>query len=241
MNTENLHKASTRGYVNYGWLKSHHSFSFASYYNPIRVGFGLLRVINDDHVEGGMGFDTHPHKNMEIISIPLKGSLEHIDTLGNKFIISEGEVQAMSAGTGISHSEYNASKQDEVNFLQIWVYPKEKNIKPSYSQNKFEQRKNSFQLIVSPDGRENSVKIHQDAFFSLVELEDSSVTYQKYLKTNGVYFFMINGSGEVDNTTLQARDGLGVKNQDQINIISKEKSKILIMEVPMKFNEKESI
>jgi redox-sensitive bicupin YhaK (pirin superfamily) len=162
-----LHKSNTRGVADHGWLNSYHSFSFANYYNPERMGFGALRVINDDTVAPSMGFGTHPHRDMEIISIPLSGELKHKDTIGNDFVIKPGEVQTMSAGTGIMHSEYNNSEKDDVNFLQIWVMPKQNGIAPAYSQKDFnsEERENAFQLVVSPDGRNNSATINQDAFF----------------------------------------------------------------------------
>jgi len=178
---QTLHKADTRGIANHGWLNSHHTFSFASYFNPERMGFGTLRVINDDVVAPSMGFGTHPHQNMEIISLPLRGALKHKDTMGNSHVIKKGEVQAMSAGTGVSHSEYNNSKTEDVNFLQIWVMPKKLNIAPNYSQKEFsaEQRKNKFQLVVSPDGRENTVSINQDAFFSLSDLKEGKTIEYK--------------------------------------------------------------
>ena len=231
-----LHKADTRGIANHGWLKSHHTFSFASYYNPERMGFGALRVINDDQVAPTMGFGTHPHQNMEIISIPLSGSLEHKDTMGNEYVIRRGEVQAMSAGTGIAHSEYNHSSSEDVKFLQIWVLPKKLNITPQYSQKEFleKERENKFQLVVSPDGRNGSVSINQDAFFSLVNLKkDSHIEYNKYIESNGVYFFVLEGELEVDNKLISSRDGLGVSNKDGLNLNSSKDTQLLVMEVPM--------
>ncbi len=232
-----LHKAETRGVANHGWLRSHHTFSFANYYNPERMGFGTLRVINDDIVAPARGFGTHPHENMEIISVPLKGSLRHQDTIGNEYIIKAGEVQAMSAGTGLQHSEYNHSQNEEVNFLQIWIYPKRKDIKPNYSQKNFreEGRINKLQLVVSPDGRDNSVKINQDAFFSRVQINvDSEVTYSKYLKENGVYFLIIDGDIEVNGENLRTKDGLGVIDADDLKLVARSKTEVLIMEVPLK-------
>ncbi|MGH1467735.1 MAG: pirin family protein [Bdellovibrionales bacterium] len=234
-----LHKANTRGVADHGWLNSHHTFSFANYHNPERMGFGVLRVINDDIVAGARGFGAHPHNNMEIISVPLKGSLRHKDNVGNEYVVKKGEIQAMSAGTGIVHSEHNNSTDSDVNFLQIWVLPKKMNIKPNYSQKEFSEssRLNKFQLIVSPDGRQNSVEINQDAFFFLVKLEKGKkLHYTKHLKDNGVYFFTLEGDIKVDGQSLTKRDGLGVENKDNLDIKSDNDSEILIMEVPMNLN-----
>lgn len=231
-----LHKANTRGVANHGWLHSHHTFSFANYFDPERMGFGALRVINDDIVAPSMGFGTHPHQNMEIISVPLRGSLKHKDTMGNDFVISKGEVQVMSAGTGVAHSEYNNSSTDDVNFLQIWVMPKKNDIEPNYSQKEFSEndRVGKFQLVVSPDGREDSVEINQDAFFSLVKLKaGEKVSYDKYLKDNGVYFFTLEGSGMLDGLALEKRDGVGVEEGDSYDLIAEQDSEFLVMEVPM--------
>jgi len=234
-----IHKADTRGLADHGWLNSHHTFSFANYYNADRMGFGALRVINDDVVSASKGFGAHPHNNMEIISIPLEGSLKHKDNVGNEHVIKKGEIQAMSAGTGIVHSEFNNSSDSDVNFLQIWVLPKKLNIKPNYSQKEFSEkfRVNQFQLIVSPDGRQNSVEINQDAFFSLVKLEKGiELQYTKYLKDNGVYIFTLEGDIKVDGQSLAKRDGLGIEKKDKLNIKSDSISEILIMEVPMNLN-----
>ena len=231
-----LHKSETRGIANHGWLNSHHTFSFANYYDPKRMGFGVLRVINDDIVAPAKGFGTHPHNNMEIISIPLAGSLKHKDTMGNEHIIAKGEVQAMSAGTGLQHSEYNSSNSETVNFLQIWLLPKKENIKPNYSQKKFDalKRRDKLQLVVSPDGREDSVEINQDAFFSLIDLSSGNeLFYSQYNKENGVYFFVIDGQLDINDEELKGRDGLGIENIDEIKIVAKSKSELLIMEVPL--------
>jgi len=185
------HDNQSRGLADHGWLKSRHTFSFADYYNPERMNFGILRVLNDDIVTPSMGFGTHPHENMEIISIPLSGSLRHQDSMGNKHIISTGEVQIMSAGSGITHSEYNNSPSGDVNFLQIWVLPKERDITPRYDQKVFDEgnRKNRFQLLVSPENSDKTVLINQDAWFSLADIEaEKQVTYEKNNKKNGVYF-----------------------------------------------------
>lgn len=231
-----LHKSETRGLADHGWLHSNHTFSFAGYYNPERMGFGALRVINDDVVAPTMGFGTHPHNNMEIVSIPLIGSLRHKDTMGNNFVIRKGEIQVMTAGTGVAHSEYNNSSEEDVNFLQIWVLPKKMNIAPKYSQKEFQDisRQDKFQLIVSPDGRDNSVEINQDAFFSLIKMNDhKGQTYKKYQSQNGVYLFVLEGEVSINGLKLSKRDGLGIEDKDNIEISSTIESEILLMEVPM--------
>lgn len=231
-----LHKANTRGHANHGWLDTSHTFSFASYYNPDRMHFGVLRVLNDDFVDGGRGFGAHPHDNMEIISIPLEGDLEHQDSMGNTTVIRKNDVQIMSAGTGVRHSEYNKNKDQKVNFLQIWVFPKLRDITPRYDQKTFkpEERINKLQLIVSPTGGEGSVKINQDAWFHLVDLKkDVSTTYQFKGQGNGLYAFVIDGAMEIANTRVERRDGLGVWETNEVTIKAFDDSKLLLMEVPM--------
>ncbi len=231
-----LHKADSRGQADHGWLKSHHSFSFASYYNPERMHFGVLRVLNDDRVEAGMGFGTHPHDNMEIISIPLEGDLEHKDSMGNVAIIKKGDIQVMSAGTGIYHSEYNRNKEKEVKFLQIWVYPNKKNVKPRYDQIslKLEDRHNSLQQILSPDPNDAGVWIHQDAWFHLGKIDaGKGVKYDLKKKGNGVYAFVLSGKLALNGQKLQSRDGLGIWNENQFQIEAETDAEILLMEVPM--------
>lgn len=231
-----LHKSEDRGIADHSWLKSRHSFSFANYYNPQMMGFGTLRVINDDRVDASQGFGTHPHKNMEIISIPLKGSLKHKDTMGNETVIQYGEVQAMSAGTGVMHSEYNNSSTEEVNFLQIWVLPKHKNIDPNYSQKSFDLagRKNKLQLIVSPDGRDNSVQINQDAYFHLLDLSKGEhLNYQKIRPRNGLYIFLLEGELKVQGQIISKRDGVAIEKLDTIALKAIDEAEILLMEVPM--------
>src|SRR5688572_31021189 len=223
-----LHKANTRGHANHGWLDSYHTFSFAGYYDPARTNFGALRVLNDDKVAGGMGFGQHPHDNMEIISIPLRGSLEHGDNTGGHGIIKSGEVQIMSAGSGIAHSEKNASKTEDVNFLQVWVFPKERNIQPRYDQKLFSSadRTNKFQTVVSPDQKNGSLWINQDAWFSLGKLsKGSSTDYTVNKNTNGVYAFVIEGDvtinlpgGQASDQKLNKRDGLGIWEADKLSI-----------------------
>jgi redox-sensitive bicupin YhaK (pirin superfamily) len=231
-----LHKAETRGHANHGWLNSFHTFSFAGYNNPERVHFGMLRVLNDDVVQGGRGFGKHPHDNMEIISIPLKGALEHNDDTGRNEIIKTNDVQIMSAGSGIAHSEYNASKTDPVNFLQIWLFPKVKNVTPRYEQKTFDpnDRINSLQVVVSPEQNDDAVHINQDAWFSLGKL-DKGVRQDYAVKksTNGVYAFVLNGNVTINNQKLNTRDGFGVWETDRLSIIADDDAEILLMDVPM--------
>lgn len=236
MDNKVLHKANTRGHADHGWLNSHHTFSFANYYNPDRMHFGVLRVLNDDIVTGGMGFNTHPHDNMEIISIPLEGDLEHKDSMGNVAIIRNGDIQVMSAGTGIQHSEKNKNKDKAVKFLQIWVFPNKKNVKPRYDQLTLQtkDRHNKLQQILSPNADDAGVWIHQDAWFHLGALDQGNK--QKYTikkKGNGVYAFVISGSITIDGQKLSARDGLGIWNTDNISLQADTNTEILLMEVPM--------
>lgn len=231
-----LHKAETRGHANHGWLDSYHTFSFANYYDPARIHFGTLRVLNDDRVEGGMGFGEHPHDNMEIISIPLSGDLEHKDSMGNKAVIRQNDVQIMSAGTGIRHSEYNKNKDQPVNFLQIWVFPKVRNIKPNYDQKTFnpEGRLNKFQEIVSPVKNSEGVWINQDAWFHLANFKkDFKDTYDLKLKSNGVYAFVLDGAVTINGQSLNKRDGLGVWDVEKLDIVGNQDAELLIMEIPM--------
>jgi len=234
-----LHKAETRGHANHGWLDSHHTFSFANYYNPDRMGFGALRVLNDDQIDPGMGFGKHPHDNMEIISIPLLGDLEHKDSMGNVAVIRNGDIQVMSAGTGITHSEYNKNTDRVGKFLQIWVIPNKRNVEPRYDQITLDQkeRHNTLQQIVSPNPGDKGVWIHQNAWFHLgVFDKDFEAEYKVKLPGNGVYAFVINGQFTIENIILDARDGLGISDTSSFSIKSHSKdSEILLMEVPMKF------
>jgi len=231
-----LHKADTRGDANHGWLHSKHTFSFGSYHNPERVHFGALRVLNDDYVAPGMGFGTHPHSNMEIISIPLEGDLEHKDSMGNITVIKNGDVQVMSAGTGITHSEYNKNSDKPVKFLQIWVIPNKQNVAPRYGQislNKAD-RKNTLQQIISPSPTEKGVWIHQDAWFHLADFDEKTVQdYTLKNKSNGVYIFVLSGELFVDDQLLEARDGMGIWNTSSIKLKAKSTTEFLLMEVPM--------
>jgi quercetin 2,3-dioxygenase len=231
-----IHKAATRGHANHGWLNSFHTFSFSSYHNPERVHFGALRVLNDDTVAPGMGFGQHPHDNMEIISIPLSGELKHRDTTGTEAVIKTGDVQIMSAGSGLQHSEMNNSRTEEVKFLQIWVFPKEKNIKPRYDQKTFDasERISKWQLIVSPEKSEDSIWINQDAWFSLSRLEKGkSLDYTLHKKGNGVYVFILKGDAQVAGESLQSRDGLGISESDEVNFSTDTEAEILLLELPM--------
>lgn len=231
-----LHKAETRGDANHGWLHSKHSFSFANYYNPERMHFGVLRVLNDDLVSGGMGFGTHPHDNMEIISIPLEGDLEHKDSMGNTTMIKKGDIQVMSAGTGVKHSEYNKNPDQTVSFLQIWIIPNKRNVTPRYDQVTLNEadRHNKLQQIVSPNQNEEGVWIHQDAWFHLGKFDkDSKTSYQLKKSGNGIYFFNLTGDVEVNGQLLNKRDGLGLWDTPEITISAKTDAEFLLMEVPM--------
>lgn len=230
------HKATTRGHADHGWLDTHHTFSFANYYNPERMNFGVLRVLNDDVVEGGMGFGEHPHQDMEIISIPLEGKLSHGDSMGNKGIISKGEVQVMSAGTGVVHSEQNADAHKPVKFLQIWIIPNKTSVEPRYDQITISGKgnPNDFQQIVSPNKNDEGVWIHQDAWMFLANLEKGkSKEYKLQNKNNGVYVFIIEGKVKINGQELDKRDGYGISVVDSFLVDSLEDSEILLMEVPM--------
>ncbi len=233
-----LHQSDTRGFADHGWLKSYHTFSFANYYNAERVHFGVLRVLNDDFVEGGQGFGLHPHENMEIISIPLEGDLEHKDNMGNSTIIKHGDIQVMSAGTGVYHSEFNHNKDKAVKFLQIWIFPNKKNVTPRYDQItlKMEDRINRFQQIVSPNTDDDGVWIHQDAWFHIGKFDKGNSTEYPLKKGgNGLYLFVLSGSFEIDNQIISKRDGLGIENGDSISIKSlSDNAELLIMEIPMR-------
>lgn len=231
------HPANERGMANHGWLKSAHSFSFANFYDPSKMGFGLLRVLNDDYVEAGMGFGTHPHDNMEIISIALEGELEHQDSIGNKAVIKPGEVQIMSAGTGVKHSEKNKSTSKAVKFLQIWVMPRERNITPRYDQRFFDPKEslNKLQTVVSPDNlNDEGVKINQDAWFHLSTLEaGKAINYQINKTENGLYVFVLEGSVVINDQKLSSRDALGISDFSQIDVTSPTGTKVLFIEIPM--------
>jgi len=233
-----LHKADTRGLSDHGWLQSRHTFSFASYHDPGRMAFGLLRVLNDDIVQPSRGFDTHPHENMEIVSIPISGELRHQDSMGNTQHIRAGEVQIMSAGTGITHSEYNASDSEIVAFLQIWVFPKFQNIEPRYGQQLFscDDRKNNFQIVVSPDkdSSDSAIWINQDAWFLLGDFDTGKTcNYRIKREGNGAYFFVIEGVVTIADEQLQRRDALGIEDVTNIDFEVTEDCQLLVIDVPM--------
>ena len=233
-----LYKADSRGHANHGWLNTHHTFSFASYYNPERIHFGALRVLNDDQITGGTGFPKHPHDNMEIISIPLSGDLAHEDSMGNKSIIKEGDVQVMSAGTGVVHSEFNPNEGKGTDFLQIWVFPNKKDVAPRYGQQTFkpEGRKNNFQLVVSPKSNKIDTWIHQDAWFHLSNFEEghkANYTFQK--EGNGLFLFLLEGELEVEGNPLAKRDGISFTDTQKVNIEAKKDAKFLLMELPLEW------
>ena len=232
-----IHKAETRGHANHGWLDSWHTFSFAGYHNPDRVHFGVLRVLNDDTVAPGMGFGKHPHDNMEIISIPLEGDLEHGDSTGTVAVIKQGDVQVMSAGTGIIHSEKNKNNNQQVKFLQIWVFPNKKNVQPRYDQKTFSDadKQNKLATVVSPIGtNDGGVQLHQDAWFHLGKLDTGTeLSYDVKKKGNGVYAFVLNGDVTINEIALNHRDGLGISDTDSLSLKADSAAEILLMEVPM--------
>lgn len=232
-----IHKADSRGHANHGWLNTFHTFSFAGYYDPKRINFGALRVLNDDEIAGGNGFDMHPHENMEIITIPLEGALMHKDSMGNSSVISYGEVQVMSAGTGIYHSEHNNNLDSDVKLLQIWVFPNEIGVTPRYDQIvlKDVDINNKFQQIVSPKPEDEGVWIHQNAWFNIGNF-DKGFHSEYFLKMpeNGVYVFVINGEFNINGYMMNSRDGIGFSEIDKLEIVSNSlDSRILLMEVPM--------
>ncbi len=231
-----IYKAETRGHANHGWLEAYHSFSFANYYNPERVRFGTLRVLNDDIIAAGKGFGMHPHDNMEIITIPLNGALEHKDNIGNSAVINQGDVQVMSAGSGIYHSEYNKNTDKPVGLLQIWIIPDKKNVKPRYDQVSIRdiEKKNKFYQILSPNINDQGVWIHQKAWFSLGKFS-SGITdnYRVKQKGNGIYIFVIDGSVEIDGDIITKRDAIGIKNIESITVKSVDDSYVLLIDVSM--------
>ncbi len=236
--TTQLFESNTRGKADFGWLKANFSFSFGNYFNPERVQFGMLRVLNDDTIAGGSGFGTHGHANMEIITIPLEGGLQHRDSMGNEGVIGFGEVQVMSAGSGVEHSEMNASQKNEAKTLQLWVFPDTENVAPRYDQKSFdiENQINTFVNIVSPKDKNdgNALWVYQKTFFHLGIFDSNTITkYEVKIPKNGVYLFLIEGEIEVDNQTLKARDAMGITDFDQFEIKISTKSKILLVEVPM--------
>ena len=233
-----FHAAETRGSANHGWLNANHSFSFANYHNPERMNFGALRVLNDDTIAAGMGFGTHPHENMEIITIPMEGDLEHKDSMGNIGVINEGEIQVMSAGTGVHHSEYNKNADQAVKVLQLWVFPKKQNVTPRYDQMSVRDLKkpNDFYQVLSPNSEDAGMWVHQDTWFHLGEFDvEKSLDYTIKKPGNGVYVFVIQGSFNVEGENLKKRDAIGIWDTETINFTAQSQSKVLLVEVPMRF------
>lgn len=231
-----LHKADSRGLAEHGWLTSRHTFSFADYYNADRVHFGELRVLNDDIVQPEKGFGMHPHDNMEIVTIPITGSLEHKDSMGTGSIIKTGDIQIMSAGTGVMHSEFNPSSEELVNFLQIWIFPEKSNIQPRYDQKTYdlEKRKNQFQNLISPEKDDNTLWINQKAWFSMAKPDKgTALNYGLKDKNNGIYLFVIEGALVIDQLTLDRRDGVGIWDFSLLEIKATKNSEILVMEIPV--------
>jgi redox-sensitive bicupin YhaK (pirin superfamily) len=232
-----IHRSNTRGYYDYGWLKTNHTFSFNEYYNPERMNFGMLRVLNDDFVAPGQGFGTHPHNDMEIVSIPLSGELAHKDSTETEDVIYPNAIQVMSAGTGILHSEYNHSEKNETNFLQLWIFPDKKGHKPRYDQKSFDpdEKKNKILNIVSPQKNSGNLWLNQDAYLSMTDLDkNKSVNYKIHSKVNGVYLFVIDGKISVVDEKLSKRDGMGVSDTEELILKAEINSQVLIIEVPMK-------
>lgn len=237
MKTTVIHKADTRGHADHGWLNAYHTFNFARYYNPDRNQFGVLRVLNDDTVAAGMGFGTHPHDNMEIITIPLEGDLAHKDNMGNAETIKTGDVQVMSAGTGIQHSEFNPNADKRTKLFQIWLFPKTQNVRPRYQQITLDssKQKNDFAQILSPNAEDEGVWIHQDAWFHLADFDAGfSKNYTLKKTGNGLYLLVISGNITVDGQELETRDGMGITDFDTLEIKATTDAKFLLMEIPMK-------
>ena len=237
----NVYRAAERGYANYDWLQANYSFSFANYFNPRRQNFGALRVLNDDIIQGGTGFSEHPHQNMEIITIPLEGTLKHKDTMSNTWIpLHTGEVQVMSAGSGIYHSEKNHSSTDFLNLFQIWIIPDQMNVEPGYDQKRFEkeERQDRLQTLVTSfkDSDENSLKIHQDARISRIDLsKDKNFIYELKSQNHGVYLMLITGKLDLDGEVLERRDAIGIWETPSFEIKASQDAEILMIEVPLEF------
>jgi len=231
-----FYPAGERGHADFGWLNAHHSFSFGQWYNPEKMNFGALRVLNDDLIAGGAGFPTHPHDNMEIVTIPLSGAIAHKDSTGGNGIINAGDVQILNAGTGVRHSEYNASATETLNLLQLWVFPKQQNIKPRYEQKSFKtgDRKNKWQVVVSPNEKDGGLWINQDAIFALTDLQaGNDIRYEKSFPNNSVYFFLIEGVVKIGDQVLEKKDALAISEADGIKITATSDAKLLCIEIPM--------
>jgi quercetin 2,3-dioxygenase len=230
------HPSASRGHASWGWLETRHTFSFANYYDPERVHFGMLRVLNDDFIAGGGGFDLHPHDNMEIATIVLEGELEHRDSMGHAMPIRADEVQVMTAGTGIFHSEYNRSQDVPLKLLQIWVFPEKKNITPRYDQKAFDpaDRKNRWQTLISPD-EPGSLRLSQQARFSRIALDaGSNAEYKLHADGHGAYVFIIDGQVEAGGHLLEKRDGLGISETSSFPLKALADAEVLVIEVPMR-------
>lgn len=235
-----IHRSEDRGFADHGWLKARHSFSFAGWYNPEKIHFGVLRVLNDDIVAQGQGFPTHPHDNMEIITIPLKGGVYHEDNMGNSGEIKTGEVQVMSAGTGVMHSEYNKNQDEELNLFQIWIFPNERNVTPRYDQQKIKDNnlKDGWVQIVSPNSDDEGVWIHQNAWIHKGHVSKGNlISYENKWRGNGTYLMVIEGSVEVEGVQLGRRDAIGIPEKKEIEIIGLDDSKVLLLDVPMNLEE----
>jgi len=231
-----IQRAAERGRANYGWLNANYYFSFSQYYDPEFVHFGALRVLNDDFIDAGEGFPTHPHDNMEIVTIPLSGAVAHKDNAGGSGIISAGDVQIMSAGSGVQHSEFNASQTDPLNLFQIWVFPKKRNIEPRYDQKTFlqEGRNGKWQTVVSPDEKSGGLWINQDAVFSLADVQkDSSIGYNNRFSGNGVFLVVIEGKIKINGEVLNKRDAIAISATDSFSIDAVENTRLLAVEIPM--------
>jgi hypothetical protein len=231
-----LYKSKERGYVDMGWLKTYHTFSFGNYYNPSAIHFGVLRVLNDDVLDPDNGFGMHPHENMEIISIPLSGALTHKDNMGHESVIKKGEIQVMSAGAGVMHSEYNKHMSEKASLLQIWLFPNQKNVTPRYQQMSLQllERKNKFYQVLSPNSDDEGVWIYQDAWFYIGKFSSPmSVNHSINKQGNGLYVFMINGNSKINGVELNNRDGIGIRDQNEFKIDITSPAEILLMELPM--------
>lgn len=236
MSNKILFRATSRGFADHDWLKTHHTFSFAGYHNAERMNFGALRVFNDDLVKGGRGFGAHPHQNMEIVTIPLQGALQHEDSLGSHGVIHTGDIQIMSAGTGVTHSEYNASLTDDVAFLQIWLFTDQQNVSPRYDQMRFEQKENAFVPLIAAEKTPNTLQLHQKAWFSMgYASKNNLLEYTKQREESGLFVFVIKGALQIDDELLSARDAIGLTalNQEQIRMEATEDAQFLVIEVPM--------
>ncbi|MCD0472855.1 pirin family protein [Flavobacterium sp. EDS] len=233
-----IHKAETRGNANHGWLNAYHSFSFAAYYDSERIQFGALRVLNDDTIAAGMGFGTHPHDNMEIITIPLEGDLAHKDSMGNTEIIKHGDIQVMSAGTGIQHSEFNPNADKQTKLLQIWLFPNKRNVTPRYQQISLntEDRHNKLQQVLSPNPDDAGVWIHQDAWFHMGNFDAGTTTeYSIKKEGNGLYAFILKGNVTINDQELNTRDAIGITDFKTVSIKANTDTEFLLMEIPMNY------